>query len=566
MKNHKKISKIFFLIPVFFFQNFLFARGNQELIPAGHWIYDSTQAVFMESSLVNFSDSAPLTIQELKTYLDEVDEENLSESGKKELKKIFDYFQFEPIGLHSDLMQLGFEPSLNLSAFYKSNEEIDWIYDRYFRKPFIYAPLSISCADIFTMKMDLLLGMNKNTTILHDTRTNLMLSADQIDINFPDEGYFSTGYKFTNRTGIGFQIGKGSRSIGKTLAGSMIWSRYLTGVSYAQMQAYSPNLKYTAVVSQLNVDKYMYTHLLEARFFQKFTFSVLEGMLVNAPLELRFLNPLTVFHGMAPWREYDRSSYDSESHTSAYLGIKVQYIPVKNLKLYGLYAMTQFQTNFETSNYPDDTTPNGRGGQLGGIYSLPYKNGRFTFSFEGSYAEPYLYIKESPNWSLVKTYAENMGSKRYPFYEWVGSPFGPDTISFEAKVGYEIPQKWVVDLLYLFMARGEMSGTNVFTSMKTSSGSYAWGGLYTGNDYPTDWCYPDSDRMSKAEAKRRQSLVTPTGIPEFVNRISVKASYAFNPHFDCTFQPSYVLIFNHAHKSAVVKSAFEFALACSIKY
>lgn len=572
MKNCKTLIKklalvCFFSSSVFF----AFARGEQELISAGHWIYDSADYVFMESGLVNFSDSAPITIQELKTYLNEVNVEKLSLSARAEIQKIYDYFSYNPIGLTSDLMNIGFEPSVNVSTFFKSSDEIDWVYDRYSRKPFIYSPVSISCQDIFTMKMDLLLGMNKNTSILSDTYTNVVLAADQIDINFPDEGYFSTGYKFSQKTGIGFQIGKGSRSIGKTLTGSMIWSEYMSGVSYAQIQAYSPDIKYTGVVSQLNVDKYMYTHLIEARFFKKFTFSALEGMLVNAPVELRFLNPFTIFHGMAPWREYDNTSYDSESHTSAYLGLKLQYIPIKNLKFYATYAMTQFQTFFETSNYPNDTTPNGRGGQIGGTYALPYKDGRFAFSLEGSYAEPYLYIKESPNWSLVKTYVENMGSKRYPFYEWVGSPFGPDTISAEAKIGYEVPQKWSLDLIYLFMARGEMSGTNVFTNMKNGD-DYAWGGLFTGNDYPNGWCYPDSSKndstgsaMGQEEAKRRQRLVTPSGTPEFVNRISLKTSYAFNSQLDCTFQSSYVFIFNYGHESGVFKSSLEIAFACSIK-
>lgn len=564
-----KTKKKSFLLLIFFTFGSLFnlcARGTQELVPAGHWIYDSIEDICTEVGIVNFADCQPLTIAELRLYLSELNDFDLSEASSVQLKKINEYFDYENVGFSSDILKLGFEPSVNLSGFYKTNDEIDWVYDRYQRKPFISAPVSISAADYVTLKMDLSFAMNKNHSLLNNRYINVPLEEDDIDINFPDTGYFSTGYKFTENTGVSFQLGKGARNIGKTLTGSMIWSEYLTGVSYAQLNLYSPNIHYAGVVSQFNVDRYMYTHQIDARFFKKFQFSVLEGVFVYAPMELRFLNPLTIFHGMAPWREYENTSKDSETHTGAYLGLKFQYTPIKNLKFYGLYAMTQFQTGYETSNYPDDVTPNGIGGQLGSLYVIPFKNGRFSFALEGSYAQPYLYIKESPNWSLVRTYAENMGSKRYPFYEWIGSPFGPDTISGEFKAGYELPNKYSVDLIYLFMARGEMSGTRVFTSMTDSDGSYAWGGVYTGNDYPDDWCYPEKSRMGAEKAKAMQSLVTPTGIPEYVNRISLRGTYNFNSKVEALVQPSFVYIFNNNHESKNFACGFEIATACSVNF
>ena len=57
-------------------------RGGQELIPSGHWIYDALMAVSLESRTVNFADSAPLTVQELTLYLDEIDYDALSEGGR----------------------------------------------------------------------------------------------------------------------------------------------------------------------------------------------------------------------------------------------------------------------------------------------------------------------------------------------------------------------------------------------------------------------------------------------------------------------------------------------------
>src|SRR5574344_2617000 len=106
-------------------------------------------------------------------------------------------------------------------------------------------------------------------------------------------------------------------------------------------------------------------------------------------------------------------------------------------------------------NWPDNDTPNGLGGQLGTELYIPCGEGYVHACLEGYYADPFLYIKEDPNWSLVRTYSENINGKNV-FYEWVGSPFGPDTIAGELSAGYEVPQKFSVDAKYLYMCRGEM--------------------------------------------------------------------------------------------------------------
>ena len=48
------------------------SRSAQELIPSGHWIYDSLMAISLEARILNFADSAPLSIQELTTYLNDI--------------------------------------------------------------------------------------------------------------------------------------------------------------------------------------------------------------------------------------------------------------------------------------------------------------------------------------------------------------------------------------------------------------------------------------------------------------------------------------------------------------
>ena len=89
----------------------VFARGAQELIPATSWVYDAATAIAMETGIVNFSDSTPITIAEMKSYLREIDRENLSSAGKKQYDRIFEYFGDEGFSLKSSLLSLsGFLP------------------------------------------------------------------------------------------------------------------------------------------------------------------------------------------------------------------------------------------------------------------------------------------------------------------------------------------------------------------------------------------------------------------------------------------------------------------------
>ncbi|MDE6705689.1 MAG: hypothetical protein K2J81_07255 [Treponemataceae bacterium] len=543
-------------------------RGGQELIPSGHWIYDALMAVSLESRTVNFADSAPLTVQELTLYLDEIDYDALSEGGRAQYDRIRAYFAEPVFSFGSDLISAGVEPSVNPEAFFKTNKGIDWTFDRYHRLPLISVPVSITVGDWVAMKVDVSLGENKGAMLHHDNYTNIPSAASEVDVNFPSYGYLSAGARISEKTGIGFQIALGPQSIGRSLNGSVIMSDYLTGTTAAKLLFYSPNIKYTGSVTEFNVDKYLYMHQFDVRLFKRVTFTLLEGVLVYAPLELRFLNPLTIFHGYSPWRDYgddegNKDVDDVESHICAYLGLKSEFVPVDGLRFYGMFAMTQFQTPYERSNWPDDKTPNGMGGQLGSEAFVPFRGGYLHFALEGYYAQPFLYIKEGPNWTLVRTYSENIGDHAL-FYEWVGSPFGPDTVSCELTAGYEKPGVFSVDGMYLFMARGEYcSGSRAFTKELDWGGTDSVVGSGNTDDDFKNWIYP---RDGQTDWRERRDWITPTGTPEFVNRLAVRGSWYAKPWLKISAQPAYVFVFNHNHERGAFAHGFEMSLGVECSF
>jgi hypothetical protein len=77
--------------------------------------------------------------------------------------------------------------------------------------------------------------------------------------------------------------------------------------------------------------------------------------MVYAPLELRFLNPLAIFHGLESFKTYGDYNEDigntgldaHDSRVGSYFGTKLEVQPWKYMRFYGLFAMNQLQLGVE---------------------------------------------------------------------------------------------------------------------------------------------------------------------------------------------------------------------------
>ncbi len=112
-------KKLFLLVVIFaVFDCALFfsasRRGAQELIPSGHWVYDSLMALSLESKMINFADAAPLTIQEIKLYLSEIDYDSLSDSGRADYDSIISYLNEKNFSFGYNILSLGIDHSVNV--------------------------------------------------------------------------------------------------------------------------------------------------------------------------------------------------------------------------------------------------------------------------------------------------------------------------------------------------------------------------------------------------------------------------------------------------------------------
>ena len=539
-------------------------RGGQTLLPSRHWIYDSLQILEQESGLVQFSDQAPLSLIQVKAMLDEIDRDALSSPGRAHYDKIAGYMEDSAFSVSASILKVMVEPALNLEGYVKTNKDVPWIYDRFEKKHFLEAPVTISVGDYASFYADLFAGINKSAANDSDTYFNVPYSPKNFDVNLPHEAYGSVGYAFTDSVGFNIRVTNMSQSFGRADTGSIIQSEYLTDATSAAISVYSPIVQYTGAITQYNSRRYLYSHKFDVRIGKKVQLSLMEAALPYGDMDLRFFNPMMFLHNYASWLDYEAEGSD----VGSFFGIKANVSPVKYLRVFALWSMTQFQLPVELSEDntdKDNYVPNAMGVQLGLESYIPIKSGHLHLDLEGYYAQPYLYINSSPNWSFVRTSSEsNSGSK--DFYEWIGSRYGPDTVAASFRASYEVPNKWAAGFKYLFLARGELSDPGIFSKI-------GWGPriLNVGDAKMADWVYPftvDSSGKTRFSPKYKdgRNLAAPSGTPEFVNALTLFASYSLNEWLDFAGQASLAVVLNSGHKSGRSEFSFEFVLGTRVKF
>ncbi|MCR5046473.1 MAG: hypothetical protein K6A42_07835 [Treponema sp.] len=537
----KKIVIAFLFLSVLTSASFASPRRGSDLVPSGHWLYDALAAVELDFGRWNFVDHTPLTIMELKGILEEIPYEKLSEAGKDQYLRIQEYFSQFDISLDVGLFSLGIEPKFNLEGYAKTNDSLEWLYNYHERQRLLEAPVKLSLSDYLTVSMGLAVGQRRSYMLKNDNYVNHIFGEDPFDPNITHSTYLSTGYRWNNGVGVNLNFGMGSHNFGRASLGSVVQSDYLTDLPYGTFRFFSPIFSYAFNVQQLNQKETMYNHEIDFRLFKKFTLGFLEGGAAYDVFDMKFLNPFGIFHAYELNNQYDWISY---------MGVKVNFVPCKNLRLYGLMARTEHQM-FTEQTSGAGALPEGNGFQGGLDLQFPVKGGFLKFNLEGYYASPYLWIKQSPNWSLVSA----KGDEKGPDYEWIGSPVGPDSIAGKFSAGYEKPGKWSLDLNYIFAARGEFSSDDIFTN-------YGWiNGKTSKQRYETRWIYVDSPYYAYG-----REFSAPHGVVEYDNVIYLRGSWSPLKWLTLVAQPAYILSFNHNHKSGDFEHGFEIALSCRMDF
>jgi hypothetical protein len=312
----------------------------------------------------------------------------------------------------------------------------------------------------------------------HDNYTNFPFDkfldgVQSVDSNIPRRAYMSAGLPIRQTMGINFRLGIGDDTFGRSKTGSVILSDNMRGVGYASLQFYSPYIKYAADVMELEVTKYLYLHHLQFNITRRFSFALVEGVMVNAPFEIRFLNPAMIFHSFSAWKTYadyneqvgndEADGYFADnpgnSRIGSLLGLSLDFRPWRYGRFYGLAAMNQLEVGGERSS--SSAVPDGLAFQLGYESFFPVSAGYWHFGIEGVYTYPYMYILAHKNWSFYRELREVSTPRDDPIREWAGSPFGPDSIALNVWAGFR-RRHWSAAGSFLVLVQGETASTDVF--------------------------------------------------------------------------------------------------------
>lgn len=481
--------------------------GAQRVIKNGSPVYDTLAILAIEAGMVSFAVNGPMTAGELLVYLDTIPYDTLSEAGRRAYDWVYGELHEEFFGISSQMLSVGLDAIVSVEGYYKTNSGIDWLLPYKDRNPVFALPIFIAAGDYAAIETEITVNVYESVSMLHTNYSNIPFGTYYLDGNFPHFAYASFGAQAKGKSFINFQVGRGSLKIGRTQMGSIIISDNMNDITYAKLSLFSPAVRFSSYVTQHEVNKYMYFHQLEGRPLPWLSVSLLEGVIVNAPLELRYLNPFMIFHGFGAWQDYGdynddlaNGTYpDDDSRVSSYLAFTLDVHPWKYTRLYGLFAMNQFQLSYELEYDPDAASiPNGLGGQAGFETYIPYNGGGYFFvGGEFLYTTPWFYVARDRRWSFTAEKQElYLGTKGERIISWIGTPFGPDTIAAQIACGYIVQDVWKANLSYRFTVRGE-NDKSMFL---------------------TDGYYPDTPEEA--------SLVTPSGIPEYGHTVMFSGTYS----------------------------------------
>ena len=566
----KKVFSFLLLILVFTNLNAQVVNDGQ-LLKSDFWIYQDLETLSLESKEVLFWDTTPVSVGEIKFYLKQLDYEKLSQNGKDLYNKVYDYLYTTSYIGKKNLQSQGIEKDsstrfsvgidFNPEVYFRTNKDIQSSVQYYYENWPLSAPIKFGVSDYVCLELDFFLGKNYYSSTSTDSFTNIPLSGGDIEYEFPRFAYGSFGKTYED-WGYNFTIGKEGFSIGNTTLGSIIYNSTFETDAYSVASVYSPKFKYNLIFSQVTHKSFLYLHNFNVKILPNLKFSITEGGLREGPIELKYFNPTMIIHSFYGADIYKtEEKYNLNRHYSSYLGFTLDYNPVKNLRLYFLYAMTEMQLPGERNSSYGSLLPNGIGLQGGIDFSHPSDSeGFYVGNIEAVYTCPYLYLKQSPDWSLVKLRFDKMNASN-PVVSWIGSPFGPDTFALTLSFGYTQPQKWSAKAGYLLTMKGEIGGKTIQEKLP----------LKSEKDNPNAEKYPayyptvlhELGYLTEEEARELAQVQGLSGIIQYRNDVSISGEYWFSEKLKANAEGIYTFVFNNNHKKNNFQQGFELKLSCS---
>ena len=144
----KKITSL--LIAAVFMAYFLPAQvsGDAQMIRSEHWVYQDLLTLSSELRIGNFSTNTPITVGEIKMYFNELDRELLSDSGKVVYDRVNDFLYTPKTLFPNNYFKAGIGLKIAPELCYKSNDQIDWTYNYYYKNNPLSADVNVGISSL----------------------------------------------------------------------------------------------------------------------------------------------------------------------------------------------------------------------------------------------------------------------------------------------------------------------------------------------------------------------------------------------------------------------------------
>ena len=409
--------RFFILIYLILTVNSLFGLPF-DMILTGEDVLDDIRYLSLESGKSFLSFSPPLAPGEVRNFLDSIDEASLSGPAKDAYYRILNRLTPKAqLSYSNKIFTAFFNANLTLEGKISFNPDISW-YPRY---PESVPLFSFPIRFFFSDYVQFYIEPGKAATPIESGYTNIPM--DFSSEYLPIRSFAAVGGSWWN-----FQIGRDRLFWGTSHMGSLTFSDNDALFDFARLSFFAPSVKYSFIVNQLPIklkedlfpnpspydwnsylsgttERYFYLHRIDISLFNKLNIGVMEGVMAgNSPIEIRYLNPLIIFHSLYSWQDYDNWIPDGEVQNfmnGSLLSIELNWNIIKSLAVYGQFLMNQIALQAELNENPIQP-PNEIGFLAGLHFTHSFKEWGAIFFLEFIYTDPYLYILSSPFASFIQ--------------------------------------------------------------------------------------------------------------------------------------------------------------------
>lgn len=480
-----------------------------------HWIYDAMHILSVESRQATIADRQPLSKGELAEHFSAFEQANIQPESDALYSVMQDYFSEHRFLVNKKYLHFDVNGLFSLQGQYVYARQNEVRSDSFFRynrtPPVISVPMQVMFTPYVNFFTNLAFKKNYWAAEQSYPYTNLPLESNAFDAGFPMQTGITFGNGFCNLT-----IGRGALNIGRSLSGSVLLADGVDRLDYMTASFFHKKVRLSLNVLELEPTRFVFSHEAAFRPFDWMAIRFYEGVVVNAPFDPKYLNPMMIFHNYFGWREdtFNKKAVPGEAGKSSVgcqLGLSLDIVPVRGFRLYGQYGQNQFQTSFELKSSPEARNiPNSFGGLIGAEYIRPFTFGHLSVTGEFFYANPWMYIMENKRISLYHRRKDTVaahGNSSTDIMMWVANPYGPDTMGCFLQCALTEPKKYGAKFRYRFLVKGE-NEEKFFDPQYEKPGK-------------PEIYYPPADRYEPiAQAK------TPSANPAYFHTLSLEGTYA----------------------------------------